>query len=180
MSIRIEIGDMFAVDSLSGMGWLINPVQAFWAPDGESKYSHAGIITDRAGETFEALWTNRFSRLRAYDQQNIIIARMTEPDAHTKVQAIKEIVKEYEGRHYPWWRLKLHLIPPLARIFNWDGRWVVCSELVARYMYICQARHSTFAGTNPRRLVYEWRHWRNIEIVYEGKMDPGLVMGGRW
>jgi hypothetical protein len=84
-----------------------------------------------------------------------------------KTLALHSLLHQHLGQIYPAWRIPLHIIPPLAKYLA-SERWLVCSELVAKYLFILDARHAQYMGTNPDTLADEWRHWRNFKIIYEG------------
>jgi len=90
---------------------------------------------------------------------------------------------QHEGHIYPGWRLALHIIPPLAKYTSWGGKFAVCSELVAKYLYLVHKetgltdyygykwpRHSQFTGCNPDMLADEWHRWEGYAIVFEGTL----------
>jgi len=153
------------------LGKAINAIQWFWSEDGEAKYSHAGMILDNRGTTFEALWTvssrNIFS---AYAGENVIIAR-PRCDSAAIDKALDAIITEHKGQWYPGWRLFMHLIPPASKITFFDR--LVCSELCAKYLYLAGARHDQYTGTNPDTLADEWREWKHFDVVFEGKLPNG-------
>jgi hypothetical protein len=151
------------------LGVAINAIQRLWASDCESQYSHSGIILDPQGTTFEALWTCKSVNLfEQYSGEQVIIARYTGDLAIPVDEALEQILAKHQGDVYPFWRLLLHLIPPLAKI-NMSQR-PVCSELVAKYSWLIGGRHSHWAGANPDMLADEWRRWDNWEVVFEGTL----------
>lgn len=161
-------GMVFATSNPQGIGKPIRWFEKLYAKDRHAQYGHTGIIQDVAGSTFEALWTitesNLFDRYKG-SKVLIVQPKVTREEAVTMIDALKE---EHLKQIYPAWRLLLHLVPPLARRVSYKGKWVVCSELVAKYLFLIGIRHSSFAGTNPDNLVDEWRKWRDYEIVWEG------------
>ena len=172
MNIQVKRGDVFGTKNPMWLGKAINGLQWFWSKDGESKYSHSGIIIDDQGTTFEALWT--VSSKNLFDEHkgdNLIIARPNSPINGRPFdieKALKRVIKEHNGQWYPGWRLLLHTIPPLAKIALFDR--LVCSELVAQYLYLAGTREGQYKGTNPDTLADEWRRWKNFDIVFEGKL----------
>jgi hypothetical protein len=175
MRYDLKQGDVFCSDSTSFVGKAINWFQKLDAKDDESIYSHSGIITSMDGDTFEAL--SRIERNNIYNRkgQKVIIARPLCYDLIggmvtdvQKKKAISELTKQYNGMIYPFWRLGLHMIPFMAKKISANGRFLVCSELVAKYLYLIGARHSMFTGTSPDDLADEWGRWRNFEVIYEG------------
>lgn len=173
---KLQPGDVFGTRNPMALGRMINFIQKLWSKDSASKYSHSGIIIDEDGATFESLWTlNTGNLFKAYTGKEIIVARpiskydkaklLTRKEKYT---AVKKIIVEHKGQWYPYWRLTLQLIPPLAKIV-WFNR-PVCSELVAKYLWYIKARHHQWAGTNPDTLADEWRIWKNFEVIFEGKL----------
>lgn len=111
--------------------------------------------------------------LATYAGQRIIIARPLVPDSVEygtgllcKYRALAE-VSNHLGQWYPAWRLLLHLAPPLAKYLS-NGRNLVCSELVAKYLTLIGTRSGPYTGINPDTLADMWIAWRNFEVVYEG------------
>jgi hypothetical protein len=165
--IELKQGDVFAVASKSWMAKAINAVSGWNAADGKSSYNHAGIICDAEGRTFEALRRLDFYHLDAYKGRSIIIAR---PDApkDAKHTALLKVVYLHRGQIYPAWRIPLHIYPPLARKISINGKYLVCSEAVAKYEWLTGTRHPPYTGATPDMLADEWRQWRSFNIIYEG------------
>ena len=170
MALELNRGDVFGTKNPMALGKVINAIQWVWSHDCESHYSHSGIILDSLGTTFEALWTCKFVNLfEAYKGEQVIIARYIGGKTMPIDMAIKQLVAKHRGRVYPFWRLFLHLIPPLAKI-NMSQR-PVCSELVAKYSWVIGARHEHWAGATPDMLADEWRQWDGWEVVFEGELQ---------
>ena len=182
IDLNLQLGDFFATRNPQMLGRGINAVQTWWSKDGKSEYSHAGIIIDKYGTTFEALWTlKRQDLFKAYAGEKVCIARwigMTEEIAR---DALEVLIGEHEGKLYPAWRLILQMIPPVAKYTSWGGRFVVCSELVAKFLYLIYReggykdkhgykwpRHSHYCGSNPDMLADEWHRWMDYIVVFEG------------
>ncbi len=181
MDIKLQPGDLFLTRNPQALGRGINAVQTWWSKDGKSTYSHAGIIIDDKGTTFEALWTlKRQNLFDAYAGEKICIARweyMTEKIAKA---ALSKLMAQHEGQMYPAWRLFLHIIPPVAKYTSWGGKFAVCSELVAKFLYFAHLetgmtdsygykwpRHKHYCGANPDMLSDEVHRWRGYGIVFE-------------
>lgn len=173
-NVKLQAGDVFVVQTSSKIAGLINNVSGFNSPDGKSTYNHAGIILANNGLTFEALRELNYSELENYCGQRIMIAR---PDTAriNQLRAIDLLMDEHKGQTYPWWRIPLHLYPPLARLISYKGKWVVCSELVAKYLYASGARHENFTGTTPDQLAEEWVNWKNFDVIFEGTLALKLA-----
>jgi len=95
-------------------------------------------------------------------------------------RALTILMREQEGRIYPAWRLLLHIIPPIARRTSWGGKFLVCSEIYAKYLYIVHIengwtdrygykwpRHKHFTGANPDMLCDEAHRWSGYRVVFE-------------
>ena len=92
----------------------------------------------------------------------------------TRDLALEQIERQHLGRVYPVWRLPLHLVPWVAK-YATVGRWLVCSELVAKYLTLIAARYLVFTGIAPDTLADEWSCWRNFEVLLEGEWDARNV-----
>lgn len=166
-AVELRAGDMFCVASPGPLGAIIRGAEWLWSHDGEAIYSHSGIILDASGATLEAKRRVMVSSLDSYLGRRIIIARAMAPE-WTKASAIRILRKRHEGQVYPAWRLVLHTMPPLARMVSAGGRYVVCSELTAKYQYYLAVRHKHYCGTSPDMLADEWRGgWRGVEVLTE-------------
>ena len=174
MDIQLKPGDFFTTRNPMALGVAINGFQKVWSRDNKSEYSHAGIITNATGDTFEALYTIKSQNLfSAYAGAQVLIARYTAFPRTLDFKitvALYKIRKRHAGQVYPYWRLPFQIIPPLAKYLSWGGKFVVCSELVAEYLHMIGARHGQYTGTNPDTLADEWHHWKNYEIVFEGTL----------
>lgn len=164
-------GDVFCTANPWIVGRMINAAEKVWSKDNRAEYGHAGIIIDTAGTTLEALVTVRHGALSDYKDKPIMIARPTTQMDGPSINNIPLAISRVEGNHlgqwYPAWRLILHLFPPLAKYVA-SKKFLVCSELVAKYLFYLGARHSQYMGTNPDTLADEWKRWRNFEIIFEG------------
>jgi len=164
--IQLQRGDVFCTaetGNLIASG--IRAIEHFWDSDDEKRYSHSGFMLSET-ESFEALTTiRRNDFFKDYAGTQVIIAR-PQADGRLINNTLKELVNEYEGDLYPFWRLPLFMIPPLAHI-NILGK-AVCSELTARYLRDIMIRVSDWKGVTPDILSGEFRHWKNYELIYEG------------
>ena len=167
MKPNIIQGDVFCSTNPMSLGKAINTIQWIWSKDGESTYSHAGIFRDNNANTLESLWTVKSQNFfEAYKDDKVIIARYIGYCDAPIPTVIARIEKEHLGNIYPFWRIFLHIIPPLSKIGVFNR--LVCSELCAKYLYYLGARHSQYNSTNPDTLADEWRRWKDMEVVYEG------------
>lgn len=168
--IELQVGDVFGSRNPMRLGRAINFAQRIWSLDNESTYSHVGIITDMDGTTLEALWQVKEQNLfDSYAGQQVIIAR---PNASRLMRqyGINMILKLHKGDVYPVWRLLFHLIPPVAKYASAGGRFLVCSELTAKYLYFANVRPKPFVGVNPDNLVDEWKTHKGYEVIFEGTL----------
>jgi len=179
--IELKPGDLFVTKNPQMLGRGINAVQTWWSKDGKSEYSHAGIILNKRGTTFEALWTIKEQNLfDAYAGEKVCIARWAYMTPKIAKIALSKLMKQHKGHIYPGWRLLLQVIPPVAKYTSWGGKFAVCSELVAKFLYLVHLqtgltdsynyrwpRHSHFCGCNPDMLADEWHRWKNYEIIFE-------------
>lgn len=163
--------DFFATANPSAvLGYGINAVQKWNSRDNQSRYTHAGIVINNAGDIIESLWRVKVGNLyERYAGTQVIIARYVELDEKAWEKAFLMLLDHVNDK-YPWWRLPLHVVPPLAKYLSFTGM-PVCSELVAKVEYYIGARHRWWSGTCPDTLVDEWRRWRGFEIVYEGRLQ---------
>jgi hypothetical protein len=171
----IQRGDVFVVRSPGVLPAVIRWTEVLWSADNVAEYNHAGIVIADDLTTLEARWKVKEWNLSKYAGREIAIYRPTKTLAAVPItsgnidSAIYLIEENHKGQFYPVHRLFLHLIRPLAK-FSYKGRFLVCSELVAKYLHLLGARGKLFAGTNPDMLADEWKHWRYFNLVYKGKM----------
>ena len=159
-------GDIFCTCSPGFVPKLILRGQAFWALDGEAEYSHAGIIVERNGRTFES----RLTRIGFYDISDfngcpILVGRHVDMNRDVFHNAMLPIVMEHNKKIYPWWRLMFHIIPPLARKIG-NGKFLVCSEVVSELLRRTGiVPHSK--GWNPDNIADMMGRWKGWDIIYE-------------
>ena len=164
--MRLEPGDIFCTRNPMFLGKAINLVQKFISVDGQSKYSHSGLIYDRSGITFEALWTNKKQNIHhAYKGKQVLIGRHDHMTGEKFWQGWRAI-KHHEGKWYASHRLLFFLLcPPLTKFFNLGPG--VCSELTAKHWY--RAGLTDFwSGVYPDFLADMIHNWRDIKVIYEG------------
>ena len=150
------------------LGSAINFIQRFWAVDNRSTYGHAGLIIKPAGRTLEALWTVKSQNVwEAYDsapKSGLLIGRAHGMDADRFLTGFNA-VKHHMGNRYPFHRLLLHLLPPLSKYVS-TGRYLVCSELVAKFLR-ATSYIDFYKGVNPDYLADMIRRWDDWEVIYE-------------
>lgn len=182
MKIHIEPGDVFTVKTTGILGGGVDLFQKLNSSDGEGGYRHGGILLNDRGDTFEALLRIGKNNISKRVGLPVLIARPVGTDINNlpiilakKLSVLDAVIKYYEGSIYPFWRLPLHIIPPLARQISYKGKFVVCSELVAAFEYQIGARHSQFTGTTPDQLSDEWHRWKNFNIIFEGILKQEYI-----
>jgi hypothetical protein len=176
--IDIQAGDYFCVEGRGFAAAGIRAVQRFNSFDNEATYGHSAIImSGETGMVLDTRWTVKYTNLSDYAGQKILIARPNftvapgEPpraiSESDKRLAIKALALKDFGAIYPVHRIILHLIPPISK-FLWAGWMKVCSERTAAYLQAIQARPFRVPGTTPDMLADEARHWKNIDVIFEG------------
>jgi len=163
--IKLAPGDIFCTRNPMLLGRVINVIQRFWSKDNQSEYSHSGIILDKDGETFEALWTNKRQNLfTAYAGRQVLIGRHVNMNFATFAKGWNGI-KKHEGRWYAGHRLLFFLIPPLAKYLNFGLG--VCSELTAKFLFR-SGLWKHWKGLCPDDMADRIHYWRDLEVVFEG------------
>jgi len=171
ISNALLFGDIFCTENSMYLGRAINVVSALYSSDRKSRYTHAGIMLS-SWETLESLWLveshNIFSH---YQGKHILIARPIGMTQNSFLQGYNGI-KKHIGQIYPIHRLFLHILN-LAQFIHWNR--LVCSELVAKFLYKSGFRHGEYFGTSPDMIADEIRYQLNAnrtgpryEIIFEG------------
>jgi len=167
----VQLGDEFGEFSHHTLAHGINFFQALYAKDHNAKYNHTGIIINANGDTTEALWTIGPDSLWNPNRigHRIIIVRYTGCSLEVKQKELANLIAYHKGQWYPWWRMFMHIVPPLAKISLFKRP--VCSEYTARYEHFIGAGDSHWAGKRPDTLVDSWnqRSGDDYQIIYEGK-----------
>jgi len=164
--MNLRPGDIFAVRNTGKSSTLICKVNRFWSADNEARYSHTGVILSADGDTFEARRRAGVYHLRDFEGMDIIIGRPKELTSHVFGLHMPKIVDEFDGDLYPWWRIGLHLMWPLAKYVG-NGDHLVCSELTGLVMTRCNI-FSNYTGLTPDHIADRIEHWRTIELIYKG------------
>lgn len=168
--IELKAGDVFATDLGGTLGTLIKAGERVHSQDAQAFYSHAGVILDWEGTTFEALWTVKRQNLwKAYAGANVIIARWKAMNDIAFERGFR-VIQTQEGKIYPVHRLFLHALD-VAKLHI--GTRKVCSELTSCFQMmagmITQAGGNCY-GVTPDNLIDEWRISKYVDIIYEGKI----------
>lgn len=181
---RLQAGDVFCVSTAGPLSYLIRAIERFWAEDDKAEFGHAGIITGEQGATFEALVKAKHSNLDRYKGKHVLVARPVKAiDSGVlmraqKIKAINRLIQDHEGQWYPFWRLTLHMIPPLAKYISYGGRFLVCSEIAAKYENFIGTRNGPYTGINPDDLADGWRSNKNYLIIHDDTWFWGDMYGG--
>ena len=163
MKIELQRGDLFCVEGIGTISKLIK-----WRTGGV--FSHAGIIVDSEGNTFEALNRLDHFHINRYEGKNIFIVRPL-VDIVLIDEAIKILEKKWDGTIYPYWRLVSHLIGwPFDKIHPINIP--VCSESVAYDEYLVGVRAiDNIWGINPDDLADRWITLpERFEIIKRGRL----------
>ena len=164
----VKTGDIFLThDNNEWLAKGIRFIQKIYAEDNEALYSHAGIILDSAGNTFESkMRVGSYCFFEQYANMNVVIYRP--PNKKSLKTAIQKIIQKHDGDIYPIYRLFFHLLG-VADHIHWN-RQLVCSELVAKYLYYAELRDGHYYGTTPDNLHDEFRNNHYFKLIYEGKL----------
>jgi hypothetical protein len=175
MRPRLQQGDVFVVAGTAWYQKAIMMVEKLHSKDNDADYGHAGIITNELGDTFEALLTVRNGSVFNYKGKPILIARPNAKVDGTLIHPIEfktslDTLRElHSGKLYPFWRIPLHLFGNFFAKYLATGRFLVCSELVAKYLCFIRAFDVVYKGINPDDLADRFEHYRNFDIVYQGE-----------
>lgn len=171
MEITVQEGDIFLVEANPLMSPLTNFIQRWWSKDDTSTFGHSGIIVDEEGNTFESRWKVGSNNLfEHYKGKNVLIARILNFDDQ-RFFSVMESLEQHRGEWFPASRMVLHAFR-LAKIFHWHK--LVCSELVAKYLFLMGVRHHHYFGTNVDDLEEELRYWKCYLIIYDGKLPQQI------
>jgi hypothetical protein len=172
--IELRAGDLFCVRSVGLLSYAILAVERFNSKDDRAEFGHSGVIIDAYGSTFEALTTLRYGSLDRYRGKKMLIARPVKKLSQAPVQrfdrqaAINRVIREHRGQIYPFWRIPLHLVPPTAKYLSVSGRWLVCSEVVAKVESFIGVMSGPYTGRNPDDLADRWRVSWTHQVLFDG------------
>lgn len=168
----LRAGDIFCTANPMALGKAIMAIERFNATDNRAEYSHSGIILGPTATTFEALWTTRRNGLFSnYTGKKVLIGRNVFMDEDRYRSGWREVA-ELEGRWYPFWRLPLNVIPPLAKYMA-TGKNAVCSELAAMFL-VGAGLFEFWKGVNPDHVADVIQHYRDWIVVFEGILPATL------
>jgi hypothetical protein len=182
MNHVIRRGDVFAVEPAGRLGMAILAVERVIGSDRSATVSHAGIIMDQHGSTLEVLSTTKISTIGRYIGKRVAIFRpifkiapgeeaITDFERHYCTELAKH---QHLGQEYPWWRLPLTAVKAMAKYIPGASN-VICSELVARYLFCLGARHDVWQGVTPDDLLSEWQQWRGFIQVHDGILTANVL-----
>lgn len=164
---KLQPGDTFLTPNSKWLQPIIIPVQKFWSKDNKAKYGHAGIITDTAGDTYEALWRVKSRNIwKEYAGKSVLIARHDDMTHNTANIALGRLKKEHDKDFYPIYRFCFFMFPPLAKI---KSEKLVCSELCAKFLWLC-GLIDYYHGCSPDDLHDIFKAHRKWKIIFEGKL----------
>ncbi len=177
----IKSGDYFCVSAPDDAEFLskflahgIRLFTAMGSKDDEAKYSHAGIILDEEGNTFEALTTYKVGNLNNYVGSPIIIGRHFDMTDEIANASSEKIMVKFAGKMYPFIRLGLFLIPLAAKFLHFAKP--VCSELCFLHMKHSNLRRNIhgdeiidfYWSITPDYMADFMKNSNVFNIVYEG------------
>ena len=164
--ISLQPGDVFCTKNPMALGRAICFVQKIHASDNQAEYSHSGVILDKGGTTFEALWTNKRQNLfHAYQGKKVLIGRHDKMTSEA-FQAGWERIKHHEGHWYAGHRIAFFLIPFVAKYLNVGLG--VCSELTAKFITGTGIISGFYwKGKNPDHIADMIHRWKGWHVVYE-------------
>lgn len=168
----LQAGDIFCTANPMALGRAIKAIERFNSIDNRADYSHSGILLGPTATTFEALWTTRRNGLfNTYAGKQVLIGRnlMMSKERYEKGW---DGISHLEGRWYPFWRLPLNVIPPLAKYLA-TGKNAVCSELAAMFL-VKAGLFDYWKGINPDHVADVIQHYRDWIVVFEGILPATL------
>jgi hypothetical protein len=172
---KLQPMDFFCTQGSGFIGWGIRMITKNLSPDRCCEFNHAGLFPEGTECTLEALWhveqTNFFEH---YEGCEVLIGRYNLMTSELAKQSLSKII-EHIDQPYPKRRIFFHLLN-LAHHIHWINA-VVCSELVAKYLFYAGARNHKWWGVTPDVLADEIEHELNKDrtgpkysIIYKGKL----------
>ena len=181
MENRIELksGDIFVSRSHSRLlDFFITRAQKAIAFDSLSFFTHAGIIVNKEGKTFESgIKIEGLSGFRIgyqnlyenYEGVSVRVLRHREMTPDRFQYAFAPLSRTYNRKPYPIWRLPFFLVPSVARKLKLTSLGV-CSEIAAKLLYnlnLIPQWRSVFPD-----MLSDWGHsvWgkKGFTIIWEG------------
>jgi hypothetical protein len=162
-------GDIILFAGQSFRARLVNFFQSFFAKSGVSIYNHAALVTSGDGDILHATrWRIKYTSLkRRYRRSQVLVVRWR----HLTLERFRlgmAQVGPMLGRPFAFWRQVLHAIR-LGWLFS--GEYVVCSELVAKFLSAAGARPGHWAGVNVNDLYEEFMdNPSHYQVVFRGRL----------
>ena len=174
---KFKRGDIFLSSNPMMLGKMINAVSTMYSVDRNSEFSHSGLFINNT-EILEASYTVSFDNfITKYEGDLVLVGRHNKMTNKTFDLGIEKI-KEHIGQWYPFHRLALHFFN-LAQYIHWNK--VVCSELIAKFLFGAGLRDYKYYGVTPDMLADEIEHSLNddrtgpqYEIVFKGKIPTNI------
>lgn len=170
---KIKPGDGFLTGYGGILQYAINTVQKIRSFDSKAKYSHAGLIVNSDGTTYEARKIIKEYNLADYIGDNVLIYRHVCMNDVTFLKFYDLIKKESCNKIYPFYRMIFHLSTSLAKLAPLNRS--VCSETNAKHHYMCEFMNY-WKGVTPDNLhdmvCDQWAdHWK---IIFEGVLTEDI------
>lgn len=173
LSAIFKRGDIFLSENPMFLGKGINFVSSMYSVDRKSEYSHAGFFVDPS-TILEASYTVSFSDfIIKYEDKGVLVGRHNEMTNDRYIKGLSKI-EEHIGQIYPFHRLFLHFFN-LAQFIHWDR--MVCSELVAKFLFGADLRTYKYYGTTPDHLCDEIncslnksRTGPQYDVIFKGRI----------
>jgi hypothetical protein len=170
----LKAGDVICTENPMALGSAINTVSSFYSPDRKSKYTHSLIMLNE-WKTFEATWfVESHDLFEKYEGMPVLIGRPLDVTPNNISISIKELEDKHRNQLYPVPRLFLHLFN-VAQFVHWKR--LVCSELVAKFLFKIGVRNHRYFGTSPDNIADDIHRSLNNDrtgpaytILYEGFM----------
>jgi hypothetical protein len=162
-------GDIVLFAGRSFRARLVNFFQSLFAKSGASLYNHAAVVTSGHGAILHATrWRIKYTSLkRCYRRSQVLVVRwrhMTQERFRLGMTQVGPML----GRPFAFWRQVLHALR--LGWLSW-GEYVVCSELVAKFLAAVGAWPRHWAGVNVNDLYEEFmenpsQYW----VVFRGRL----------
>ncbi len=166
----IVAGDIFLTHGAGLLPDLINTVEKIKAKDGTAVYSHSGICCGGLN-TFESLTRICTDNLLKYVDRPFMLARHKGMTEQKYAEGMRNVIDE-NGAVYPFHRLFLVGLG-LGRVSI--RNWLVCSELVAKFLMYAQLRKEDYCGVTPDNLSDEIHGSGDWEIIFEGTLTREVL-----
>ena len=167
---ELKPGDIFCTVNPMALGTIIRFVQRFNSVDNSAIQSHAGIILDSKGTTYEAVWAVREQNLfLEYIGKHVLVGRHRGMDQYRFELGLKRLKADHNGGRYPLFRLPLlGLLPRLSKYIYW-GR-PVCSELAFKFLYYCNLL-GYWKGVTPDYVADAIKNWDDFDVIFDGVLE---------